>query len=85
MMHIQPEFVLRTILTKNNSVFRSVLFWFCFWTFEERELLEEPGSHKGVSKTQEKPTEQLPCGADVERMRSGTHKTHRHLQESKKE
>lgn len=54
-------------------------------TFEERELLEEARSHKGVGETEEKATEQQARGADVDGMRSGTHKTHRHLQERQRE
>lgn len=53
----------------------------CPCTFEEGELLEEPSSHKGVSETEEKAAEQQPCGTDIDGVRSGAHKTHRHLQE----
>ena len=56
----------------------------CLCTFEESELLEEPRSHKGVGETEEKATEQQPGGADVDRVRSGAHKTHRHLQEARR-
>lgn len=55
----------------------------CFCTFQEGELLKEPGCHKRVGETEEKATEQHPGGADVDRVRSGAHKTHRHLQEER--
>lgn len=58
------------------------LFDVCSRTFEEGELFEESWSHKGVSETEEKAAEEQPCGTDVDRMRSGAHETHRHLQES---
>lgn len=56
----------------------------CSCTFEEGELLEESTCHKGVSETEEKATEQQPCGTDVDRVRSGAHKTHCHLWEARK-
>lgn len=49
-------------------------------TFKEREVLEEPRSHERVSKTEQKATKEQAHCVDVDRMRSGTHKTHRHLQ-----
>lgn len=66
------------------STFFHFLYLVCLCTFEERELLEEPRSHKGVGETEKKATEQQPCGANVDRVRSGTHKTHRHLQEARR-
>lgn len=67
---------------QHNFILFHCLYLVCLCTFEERELLEEPRSHKGVGETEEKATEQQPCGADVDRVRSGAHKTHRHLQEA---
>jgi len=57
------------------------LYLVCVCTFKEGELLEKAGRHKGVSEAEEKAAEQQPRGADVDRVRSRTHKTHRHLQE----
>lgn len=60
------------------------LHFVCPCTFEEGELLEEPGSHKGVGKTEEKATEQQPCGVDVDRVRPGAHETQCDLQEERR-
>lgn len=51
-------------------------------TFEERELLEEPRRHGGVGETEQEAAEEQPGRADVDRMRSGTQETHRHLQDT---
>lgn len=69
----------------HTSIRFHCLYLVCLCTFEERELLEEARSHKGVGETEEKATEQQARGADVDGMRSGTHKTHRHLQERQRE
>lgn len=50
-------------------------------TFQERELLEEPRSHKGVCETEEQATEEQPSGADVDGVGLGTGETNRRLQE----
>lgn len=69
---------------KHHFISFHYLYLVCLCTFEERELLEKPRSDKGVGETEEKATEQQPSGADVDRVRSGTHKTHRHLQEARR-
>lgn len=71
---------------KNSHVTHALHFLkfvICSCTFEEGELLKESRGHKGVSKTEEEAAEQQPCGADVDGVRSGAHKTHRHLQRSR--
>lgn len=80
-----PVLLLENIIyNTHTSRFFHCLYLVCLCTFEEGELLEEPRSHKGVGETEEKATEQQPRGADVGRVRSGTHKTHRHLREAKR-
>lgn len=67
----------RPYCERNISSLFFIVFRSC--TFEEGELLEESRGHKGVSKTEEEAAKQQPCGADVDRVRSGAHKTHGHL------
>lgn len=65
---------------RGQTTYATVILYVWWSTFEEREVLEEPRSHEGVSETEQKATKKQPHCVDVVRMRSGTHETHRHLQ-----